>query len=152
MRRDIILCDLDGTLADISHRLHLIKDDHPDWDEFYSACDLDDVNDWCKRLLDAISLDPDLRVSIVSARRQQLRKKTIKWLKEKDIFYDQLVLVRPDGNHEEDQELKRRWLHQSGLKDRVLLVIDDRAKVCKMWREEGLICLQCADWKEHKSK
>jgi hypothetical protein len=154
MNKDIILCDLDGTLAEISHRLHLVKTDRPNWDEFYDSCDLDSVNMWCREVLSSWlnPLMPWRKVFIVSARRQHLYKKTMRWLSTNQVEFSKLILVRPDGNHEEDQELKRRWLHQSGLKDRILLVIDDRSKVCKMWREEGLTCLQCADWEEYHAK
>ncbi len=30
----------------------------------------------------------------------------------------------------------------------ILFVVDDRPSVVKMWREEGLVCLQCAEWNE----
>ena len=33
--------DIDGTLADCSHRLHYISGEHKDWDAFYKEC----VND-----------------------------------------------------------------------------------------------------------
>lgn len=33
-----IVFDLDGTLADITHRLHFIKDGNHDWDGFFAAC------------------------------------------------------------------------------------------------------------------
>jgi hypothetical protein len=29
-------------------------------------------------------------------------------------------------------------------KGKVLLVVEDRTRVVQMWREEGLVCLQCA--------
>jgi hypothetical protein len=153
--KNIILCDLDGTLANIDHRLHLVKDEHPNWDEFYNSCDQDNPNEWCISLLNALHIAKDIQtILIVSARRASLKRKSVRWINRLLPWFDgrSLVLVRPDGNHEEDQELKRRWLHESGLKDRVLFVIDDRSKVCSMWREEGLVCLQCADWKEYKNE
>ena len=56
-------------------------------------------------------------------------------------------MLREDGDNTPDQELKRAWLHAYG-KERILFTVDDRQKVVDMWREEGLTCLQCADWKE----
>jgi hypothetical protein len=29
-------------------------------------------------------------------------------------------------------------------KGKVLIVVEDRNRVVQMWREEGLVCLQCA--------
>jgi phosphoglycolate phosphatase-like HAD superfamily hydrolase len=37
-----VIFDLDGTLCDISHRLHFIENGNKDWDGFYAACP-DDV-------------------------------------------------------------------------------------------------------------
>lgn len=38
-----IIVDLDGTLANIDHRLHYIKQNKPDWNAFYGACKDDTV-------------------------------------------------------------------------------------------------------------
>ena len=44
MTKETIICDIDGTIADIKHRLHYIKDHSgnllksPDWDSFNQAC------------------------------------------------------------------------------------------------------------------
>ena len=44
--KNIVLCDLDGTLADVNHRLHYIKNDdgtkktrkESDWGSFHTEC------------------------------------------------------------------------------------------------------------------
>lgn len=36
-----VIFDLDGTLCDITHRLHFIEGDNKDWDGFYKACPAD---------------------------------------------------------------------------------------------------------------
>ena len=64
------------------------------------------------------------------------------------MTFNALYLLR--GEHDKftpDQDLKRTWLNQFGKED-ILFVVDDRQKVVDMWREEGLTCLQCADWEE----
>jgi hypothetical protein len=30
------------------------------------------------------------------------------------------------------------------IDSRILFVVEDRSRVVKMWRSEGLVCLQCA--------
>ncbi len=45
-----------------------------------------------------------------------------------------------------DDQLKKLWLDQLFPNtDDVLCVFDDRDKVVKMWRENGLSCLQVAE-------
>lgn len=49
MKPKAYIFDIDGTIADCSHRLHFITGEHKNWDAFYDAC-LDDapINDVIK--------------------------------------------------------------------------------------------------------
>jgi len=52
VEKNIIIFDLDGTLALIGHRVHHITSEKPDWTAFYTACadDLPNspiINRWC---------------------------------------------------------------------------------------------------------
>ncbi len=38
----VYVFDIDGTLADITHRLHFIQGEKKDWDAFFAAC-IDDA-------------------------------------------------------------------------------------------------------------
>jgi len=38
VEKNIIIFDLDGTLALIEHRVHHITSEKPDWTAFYAAC------------------------------------------------------------------------------------------------------------------
>jgi hypothetical protein len=147
--RDTVVVDLDGTLANIDHRTHLVKKEKPEWDAFYAACDKDTPNDWCVNLINALLVDT-YRVVIVSARRRDTMDKTQRWLKEVfPLRLPGLVLLRKDNDHSEDTELKREWLRTYG-REKILFVVDDRQKVVDMWRSEGLVCLQCYQWEEYK--
>lgn len=146
--KDTVVIDLDGTLANVDHRTHFVRQDKPDWDGFYGACKDDTPNTWCIHLMDGMS-GADFKVIIVSARRQTEATATNDWLKKYLVNYDEIVLLRESNNHEEDTVLKKRWLDSYG-KDRILFVVDDRQKVVDMWRKEGLVCLQCYAWPEYK--
>jgi hypothetical protein len=37
----VYLFDIDGPLANLSHRLHFIQGEHDDWNAFYDACPAD---------------------------------------------------------------------------------------------------------------
>ncbi len=157
MRKDIIVVDLDGTLADIDHRVDLVRCDKPDYDAFHKLCTKDTPKKWCVDLIFTFLRD-DFIVKIVSARSRIVEVETLLWIG--NIFspnfpwtkHLELVMVRNKDDHSPDQELKRKWLHESGLKDRILFAVDDRQKVVDMWRAEGLTCLQCAKWFEHDQK
>lgn len=147
--KDTIVIDLDGTLANIDHRTHLVKRDKPDWDAFFAACVDDTPNVWCVALMAALK-NHGFNVIIVTARKRTVEKETRLWVnKQFFAWVPELVMLRDSDDNTEDQELKRRWLYSYG-KDRILFVVDDRQRVVDMWRSEGLVCLQCYAWEEYK--
>jgi phosphoglycolate phosphatase-like HAD superfamily hydrolase len=142
--------DLDGTLCDISHRLHFIKDKkNADWDAFHAAC-VDDVPK-----MDIINLFDCLnniyhhpRMEIWSGRSDTVRDQTLEWLGRHDLDLC-LARMRPAGDYTPDDQLKRRWLHEELAKgQRPDVVFDDRQRVVDMWRAEGISCCQVEAWEE----
>lgn len=142
--KDTIVCDLDGTLANVDHRRHLVSGKKRDYEAFHGLLHLDPANEWCLAILETFYRN-GYEVVLVSARPKKYEPQTLKWLEKNCAKYSQLNLLRPDNDSTPDQELKRAWLKRYGPEN-ILFVIDDRQKVVDMWREEGLTCLQCAAW------
>jgi len=139
----IIIFDLDGTLANIEHRRHLVSNGSNRWDEFYAECVNDDVNmpvvNLCKTLYDG-----EYKIFILSGRSNAVRKETELWLAKNYIKYHKLYM-RPEKDYTPDQELKLRWLREVEKMGLIHSVFDDRDKVVKMWREQELTCFQVAE-------
>jgi hypothetical protein len=146
-----VVVDLDGTLAHVEHRKHYIKGNRRDWKAFHEACVDDTPNAWCVELVQALRAAGH-PIALVSGRSQAVEKATLAWLEEVLGGLDgvTLTLLRPHGNMVKDTELKREWLRKFG-KENVLFAVDDRARVVSMWREEGVVCLQCDDWEEREA-
>lgn len=137
-----IIVDLDGTLADVSHRLkHVRKGMRKDWKSFFAEMHLDPLNVWCRELMVAMK-NAGFRVAIVSGRPDDYRDVIERWLQEHDVPYDAIHLRR-GGDFRADNIVKREILYANFNKDDVLFVVDDRPSVVQMWRQEGLVCLQC---------
>lgn len=146
-----IIVDIDGTLAEIGHRMHHITppDDFdprldtfkPDWDSFNQACALDGVYEDIKQLVDDI-YETGTTVYLVTGRDASVRSKTENWLKSKGIEYHDLFM-RPEGDRRADLEVKRE-IYEQQIKGhfKVEFVLEDRSRVVNMWRELGLTCLQ----------
>lgn len=135
-----VVFDLDGTIALNDHREHFIKQDPPDWDAFYEACDKDEPNYAVIQTLEALwSSGHD--IIILSGRSDQVREKTEDWLTDHGVFFDRLIM-RPEGDYTPDDKLKQRFLDEYGLNPD--LAIDDRTKVVAMWRSLGIPCWQVA--------
>lgn len=135
-----VICDLDGTLCHISpERLELIN--RKDYDAFNEACGGEEPS-WSMRELLLAAHDRGHAIAIVTARSEVVREKTLAWLNRYAIPHT-LLLMRPEGNHDHDHELKKQMYHNAGLTaEEVLFVMEDRPCVTKMWRELGLLCLQ----------
>lgn len=143
-----VIFDLDGTLANIDHRLHFVQGDSKDWDGFYAAC----VDDSPKPAIVELALmcdDAGHEIIISSGRSAKVRGETEAWLAAHGVPYKQL-LMRPDGSFVPDQALKKAWLDQGKLGDKsdILFVVEDRDRMVKMWRDQGLTCLQVEQWVE----
>ncbi len=142
-----IIFDLDGTLADCSHRIHFINNyaNKPDHRGFFAAC-VDDkpIHDMLD-LLDMLSMQFAMHIYIVSGRSDECREATANWLKHHGVFYNELYM-RKAGDHRPDYIVKKE-IYLREFKDKqiqVNYVFDDRDSVVAMWRSLGLRCLQVA--------
>lgn len=142
-----IIFDLDGTIANISRRVHFVRGGRKDWDSFFAAC-VDDVPNWpVVRALQA-HLAAGHHVEIWSARSDIVKRQTEEWLAcEAGIAPALLTHMRSAGDNTPDVVLKRYWLNQLHESERPDIVYDDRQRVVDMWREEGIACFQvAANW------
>jgi len=145
MGRKSVIFDLDGTLANVDHRTHLVRRPKPEWDEFFKALVQDTPNQWCVDLLNGMR--QGFNIIILSGRPNEYFVDTKQWLIRHGIYFDELYCIGDKKNP--DHELKRKWIQEIN-RDEVTFVVDDRQKVVDMWREEGFVCLQCAKWDEFK--
>lgn len=139
-----ILVDIDGTLADVEHRVHHVQSDTKNWKAFNDGMVHDELNLWCADLIKAMKKE-GYKTVFITGRGESYREHTIEWMKKHNIEMDELFM-RPASDRREDFEVKRE-LYEERIKSlyKVLFVVEDRASVVKMWREIGLVCLQC-DW------
>lgn len=172
-----IICDIDGTIADVRHRLQFIKNSDgtkkkkPDWDSFNEACWLDkpypDVIALVERVLGwwesahnpvGTRTEP-LNLYFFSGRNEVAMLDTMMWLEEHmhkcgvtqwntEEWLDHL-LMRSEGDRRPDKIIKLEMAKRAGLTpDNVLCIFDDRQTVVDMWRANGFRVMQVDAWKE----
>lgn len=160
--KDVVICDIDGTIADVRHRLHYIQNSDgtkkakPDWDAFHAAC-VDDTP-----FLDVIRVVETLRLGtcgcgygrldlyFLSGRNDVVRAQTEQWLEDVAQFgpYNGLVM-RKAGDRRPDTQIKLEMMRELGFTPNdVLCIFDDRQCVVDMWRANGYRVMQVAAWKE----
>lgn len=139
-----IICDLDGTLCNIDHRLKWMKKDSPKkhWPEFFAGMKDDLVNPWCAGVLAAFQ--KQINIVLCSGRGNEYRPDTEYWLKKHAIEYKNLFM-RLEKDFRRDDVVKEIILDFEILtRYEPYFFIDDRQQVVDMWRKHGFVCLQCA--------
>jgi len=142
----IVVVDIDGTVARPGKRLEHLQKSPKDWDAFYQDC-FDDTPIVSVCELVGV-LANSYEVVYCTGRRNAVRKVTRDWLHENCFIpKPSVLLMRPDGDHRHDLEVKPEllndWLTYRGksLSD-VAFVLEDRNSMVKHWRSMGLKCLQ----------
>ena len=139
LKKKLIIFDLDGTLALIDHRRHLVEGKNKNWDAFFEACDEDKPNYPIIDVFFGLEHTNNFRIRIWSGRSESVRKKTEFWLGEHGLGGVKLKM-RPIGDYQSDVFLKKSWLDE--LDEKPHLVFDDRNSVVQMWRSNGIPCAQ----------
>ena len=170
MKKNTVIFDLDGTLALIEKRRlkagsptgHTPEISKMDWDVFFNPenIQLDEPNYPVIKMAQMFAQD-GFKIVIFSGRNDRSFFTTKEWLLRYNVPYD-LLVMRPDkfkkdswpiakGNPATkemrfmpDEILKKEMLDTFINKDEVFLVVDDRDKVVKMWRDLGLNTFQVA--------
>ena len=159
-----VIFDLDGTLANIDARRKLATKPNGklDWDVFFDSSNikLDVPNEPVVKMAQMFA-ENDFNVVIFSGRNDRSFHTTKSWLSNNRVPFQKLIM-RPDkslkwgdkiadGNiatqdmrFMPDEILKKHMLDLFVDINDVFLVVDDRDKVVKMWRELGLNTFQVA--------
>lgn len=144
--KNVIICDIDGTLADCTHRLPLIAGEKKDWDGFFGNMGEDEPRYTVIRFVNDLYWGP-FRICLVTGRPERYRAATEEWLAKHDIRYESLHM-RPDGDLRADDIVKQEILGRHFNSDEIAFVIDDRPRVIRMWREEGLFVVDVGNGEE----
>jgi len=138
---EIVIFDIDGTLADVSERIHHVKKKPKNWNAFFQGMAQDKAIQSMVRLCN-ILYTSGIKILLCSGRNEEHWPQTVQWLAQQGVNYHELILRR-DGDMRSDTVVKREML--AGIeRSKILFVVEDRSRVFEMWRSEGLVCLQCA--------
>lgn len=131
----IVLCDIDGTLADGRHREHFVVGEKKDWDSYYSLLEndspIDAVVRWVRELY------KDHTICLMSGRPDTYQLKTMIWLMLNSIPYH-WIFMRGGGDKRPDIQIKGDFLKHLP-KEKIAFAIDDRPCVIReVWRANGV--------------
>lgn len=147
-----IIFDIDGVLADCSHRLRYIKGEKKDYEKFYSDEEVlkDKVIEGGKQALELLRALESLElalgsmeyvgIALVSARNEKCRVATADWLASNfDGSYDQ-ILMRPSNDWRPAHEVKESLIKKHIGFENILFALDDDDKINEMYAKHGVMC------------
>jgi hypothetical protein len=137
--RDLVIFDLDDTLARTAHRAHLLLADPVDWDAYNALAGEDTpIEEVAAVFYDHFVASRDMW--IVTARSEDVRELTEDWLYKHGLYYNKIIM-RASGDNRDSVDVKLRWLHDGTIpKERVLCAYDNELAVARMYRDEGIVC------------
>ena len=145
IKKQTIIFDVDGTIADVEHRRHFVSQKPADWKSFRNSTVFDTpvqcVCDIAKRFI----AQGD-NVAFFSARNESERSITEKQISEWIGEGHQGLFLRPDGDFRRDDEFKSDLADKfEEVGGKIDIVFDDRNQVVEMWRQRGTTVVQVAD-------
>ena len=145
-----VVVDLDGTVADCTHRLHFINGETKDWKGFYEACKDD------KPIMSIIDMVRALNeryynVIFLTGRSELARNVTQEWLQVNNLWHYDDLIMRPLKDYRQDSVVKLEMLNNyirtnlNNDKEAISFILEDRATVVKSFRDAGFKVLQVAE-------
>jgi acid phosphatase class B len=138
----IIVCDIDGTIANIAHRVQYLESKPKNWKQFNAGMAEDTVYADIQWMVTALSRYSDL--VFCTGRSEEQRAVTEQWLADNKFTYEGLFM-RSAGDYRQDSIVKVELLQQIREKHgEPFLWIDDRQQVVDAVRAEGVRVIQVA--------
>ena len=136
-----IIFDMDGTLADLTHRRHFVEKKPKDWDSFYAGM-VGDSPIQPEVMMAQLLKFAGHRIIIATGRPRIYNTITLQFLKDNDIPYDAAYL-RANKDYRPDTVVKENMLRKMRLNGYdPTIAFDDRKSVVEMWRANGLFVFQ----------
>lgn len=137
----VCLIDIDGTIADITHRLHFVKPGKghkKDWKGFFESMDEDEVREDVKKEVMKL-FNEGKTIIFMSGRPEKYREFTQRWLARNFLNIYYTIIMRKTTDKRQDDETKRDLFNEYFPDKSVIHVVyDDRPRVLRVWRELGL--------------
>jgi phosphoglycolate phosphatase-like HAD superfamily hydrolase len=145
--RPVAVFDIDGVLADVSHRLHYLQVHPQRWERFFRAAESDPLlTDGADRLRAAL-VDHD--VIYLTGRPERNRALTQRWLRRHGLPAGPL-LMREDDDYRPARWMKREALRELAADRTIASVLDDDPAVVAHLAADGWP-VELATWLPHSS-
>jgi phosphoglycolate phosphatase-like HAD superfamily hydrolase len=140
--RPLALFDLDGTLADSSHRQRFLERTPRDWDAFFAAAPQDPP--LAEGVALALRSAEECEVGYLTGRPERCRRDTVAWLAAQGLPEGR-IWMRRDNDRRPARTTKLEVLKQLARDREVRVLVDDDAQVCEAAERAGFAVVR-ARW------
>ena len=125
--KTIILCDLENSLSNSNHRLHLKKTNIEKFNNEFINDDID------KDIYDLINIwynnNINIEIVIISSRREKYIKDAEKWLEDNKVKYSNLI-IQSNKDKRTPMQFKTDFVKEN--RNKIIFAIEDVPKTCEM--------------------
>lgn len=134
----LVVFDIDGTLANIEHRIGFVRSKPKNWAAFDAGIPHDKVNEPVAEAFR--SLAAFNTIILASGRSENSRDATEKWLQDNGFYEYEKLYMRKANDFRGDDIIKREILDEiiADYGKKPDMVFDDRPRVVRMWRDAGI--------------
>ena len=136
----LVVFDIDGTLANIEHRLAFVRSKPKNWKAFDAGIPNDAVNPYVAEAFHSLKAAGN-EIIFASGRSERTRDATMKWLQDNRFWnYTAKLYMRKADDFRGDNIVKQEILDEiiADYGRKPDMVFDDRPRVVRMWRDNGI--------------
>ena len=137
-----IICDIDGTIADNTHRQSLLSNKN-NWDEFFLEMKNDlPIYPVINKVIDEFRNGKE--IIFLTGRPLNYEKETNEWLK-KYFTFEYRLIMRNENDRRNKLIVKKELFFNNFSVSEIDYVIDNDAELLQQWKEIGLRALDAID-------
>jgi hydroxymethylpyrimidine pyrophosphatase-like HAD family hydrolase len=135
----LICFDIDGTLANIDHRLGYVRSKPKNWAAFDAGIPNDAVNQPVAAVFHDMAKSGNT-IILASGRNERSRHDTVAWLRKNNLNFYQKLYMRKADDYRADDIIKREILAEivTDFGRKPDMWFDDRPRVVKAIRSQGV--------------
>lgn len=161
MKPKVVIFDLDATLFDGGHRVHLIPEDPSkdyNWDAFNKECVNDKTIPWTMSIFFGLrdqlleGTAPFTDIYFMTSRSNQCEEETLEALHKAGLGGFPLIM-RERGDHNISVDTKSAMLDEleaSGVE--IVMAFDDEPEIVEMMNKRGIYAIKVPQWWDYGYK
>jgi len=146
MRKEIVICDIDGCLVETAWIFDRTSgmETNEKWDFFNKNANNSDnkINFDLVNLVDKLKFFAGYKIFFVTSRSDIIYRETLRMLKGLFTHEDIQLLMRKEGDSSPSHKVKERIISELKEKYKIVCAIDDEPENCKMFKANGILTMQ----------